>query len=97
MGSSRSNAVGVYSVVQEHFNAPLVDSRSAKITLARRPATNAAISHECTALNAYRFAELVGSGIVNHATVLATYLAHQRPCRLRSKKCREKFKRERPK
>ena len=73
MASLKSNAVGVCSEVPGHSHAPLADNRSARIIRAKRLVTNAAICHECTALNAYRFAGLVGSGIASPATAPATY------------------------
>jgi len=95
MVTLKINAVGVCSKVPGHSHAPLADNRSARIIRARRLVTSAAICHECTVSNVYRFAGSVGSGIASPATALATYSARQQPCRLNLRRCHEKSKSER--
>jgi hypothetical protein len=94
MGLPRSSAVGVCSGALVLSLVHHVVNQSAKIHPAKRPVTNAAISHEYTALNAFRSAGLAGFGTASPAIAPATSFVRQRLCRSRLRRCPEKSRRE---
>lgn len=94
MGLLRSSAAGVCSGALARSLVLHVANRSARTHHARRPVTNVATCHECTASNAFRSVGLVGSGTASPATAPATSFARQRPCRLRLRRCPEKSRSE---